>query len=413
MALSDITRSEVAKAIEECDRLGRDLFLQRYGFRPARRYLLSHEGRQYDSKAVVGAAHGFLPGREPLAAKDFSGGAEHAVRLLKSLGYSMEEGGGRQAAPELAQNAASAALADATSAAVASAGLVDAVGRLKVNRSSGRPALYQPITLLWAIGRARRGESRLVSWRETEAAVGSLLERYGARGERPRPDYPVAALYRAGLWELRGHEGAVPSAHGDVGLRNWFADRQPLGGLPESVHELLRRSGETRLCVIEELLSRFFEDLDPGPLLTELGLYDDQVADDGPEPWLLDAARYERLCRNAERQDDRNGGRRVARVIRDPLRSAWARKAVLSRSGGRCENPGCAGQPDDVTDARNPILEVDHVVDLALGGRDHPSQMVALCPNCHAVKTRGRSREALRAVLLRVAAERHDAARDR
>ncbi|WP_329337467.1 hypothetical protein OG866_23400 [Streptomyces sp. NBC_00663] len=63
MALSDITRSEVEKAIEECDRLGRDLFLQRYGFRRARRYLLSHEGRQYDSKAVVGAAHGFLPGR--------------------------------------------------------------------------------------------------------------------------------------------------------------------------------------------------------------------------------------------------------------------------------------------------------------------------------------------------------------
>ncbi|NUR43261.1 MAG: hypothetical protein HOV73_24585 [Streptomyces sp.] len=50
MALSDMTRSEVEKAIAECDRLGRDLFLRRYGFRRARRYLLVHEGRQVEGE---------------------------------------------------------------------------------------------------------------------------------------------------------------------------------------------------------------------------------------------------------------------------------------------------------------------------------------------------------------------------
>jgi len=29
----------------------------------------------------------------------------------------------------------------------------------------------------------------------------------------------------------------------------------------------------------------------------------------------------------------------------------------------------------------------DHIDDLALGGTDHPSVMIALCPNCHAAKT--------------------------
>ena len=37
----------------------------------------------------------------------------------------------------------------------------------------------------------------------------------------------------------------------------------------------------------------------------------------------------------------------------------------------------------------DPVLEVDHIHDLALGGPDDPAQMIALCPNCHAVKTRG------------------------
>jgi 5-methylcytosine-specific restriction protein A len=35
--------------------------------------------------------------------------------------------------------------------------------------------------------------------------------------------------------------------------------------------------------------------------------------------------------------------------------------------------------------------------------------MIALCPNCHAIKTRGSARELLRQELLIVARERHEA----
>ncbi|MGW1148215.1 HNH endonuclease [Streptomyces sp. NPDC002454] len=92
-----------------------------------------------------------------------------------------------------------------------------------------------------------------------------------------------------------------------------------------------------------------------------------------------------------------------------PVRSAAARRGVLERSGGRCENPRCAGQPTDVTDRGLPILDVDHVDQLADGGRDHPSVMIALCPNCHAVKTRGTTRHTLAEELLAVALARHSA----
>ncbi|MFJ4096692.1 HNH endonuclease [Kitasatospora sp. NPDC089913] len=90
-----------------------------------------------------------------------------------------------------------------------------------------------------------------------------------------------------------------------------------------------------------------------------------------------------------------------------PVRLPESRRAVLLRCGGRCENPTCSGQPVDVTDAGDALLEVDHVEEIATGGRDHPRTMVALCPNCHAVKTRGRGREALRTVLAGVAERAH------
>jgi hypothetical protein len=57
------------------------------------------------------------------------------------------------------------------------------LAHLRVYRRNGIPALYQPITLLWAFSRARRGEPRLVSWPETQRQVKALLNSYGRDGK--------------------------------------------------------------------------------------------------------------------------------------------------------------------------------------------------------------------------------------
>ncbi|OXM69339.1 HNH endonuclease signature motif containing protein [Amycolatopsis vastitatis] len=91
-------------------------------------------------------------------------------------------------------------------------------------------------------------------------------------------------------------------------------------------------------------------------------------------------------------------------------RNRKARDAVLLRAANSCENDRCTGMPADTTSDGSAILEVDHVDDLALGGPDHPSRMIALCPNCHATKTRGRHRGALKRHLRIRAAELHQQA---
>lgn len=85
--LRDVTRGAVLAAIGEYDELGRDGFLSKYQFGQAREYLLVHEGKSYDSKAIVGAAHGFLPGKSELSASEFSGGDATVGRLLRRLGF--------------------------------------------------------------------------------------------------------------------------------------------------------------------------------------------------------------------------------------------------------------------------------------------------------------------------------------
>ncbi|MGN8160352.1 HNH endonuclease [Salinisphaera sp. SWV1] len=84
--LSD--RNAVLKAITECDRLGRASFLEKYGYGKALRFVLLHDGKQYDSKAIVGAAYEHQFGKL-LRSTDFSGGQASVVPKLASLGFTV------------------------------------------------------------------------------------------------------------------------------------------------------------------------------------------------------------------------------------------------------------------------------------------------------------------------------------
>lgn len=87
MALSDLTTSSVNSALDEFDALGRDEFLAKYGFNKARSYLVIRDDKRYDSKAIAGAAHGYLRDSHPLRANEFSGGAATVVAKLQQLGF--------------------------------------------------------------------------------------------------------------------------------------------------------------------------------------------------------------------------------------------------------------------------------------------------------------------------------------
>lgn len=89
MSLKDLNDPKaVLEAIAEYDQLGQEVFLKRYGFGKARTFALIHGGRSYDSKAIVGAAHGYQFGT-PLSSKQFSGGLATVVPKLEELGFTV------------------------------------------------------------------------------------------------------------------------------------------------------------------------------------------------------------------------------------------------------------------------------------------------------------------------------------
>ncbi|GAA0825590.1 hypothetical protein ACFQVD_19065 [Streptosporangium amethystogenes subsp. fukuiense] len=92
MVLSELRREMVLAAITEFDRLGRDTFLEKYGYRRAIGYFLVHDGKRYDSKAIAGVAYRGVSGR-PLRPDEFSGGNATVARVLGGLGFEVTKPG--------------------------------------------------------------------------------------------------------------------------------------------------------------------------------------------------------------------------------------------------------------------------------------------------------------------------------
>jgi 5-methylcytosine-specific restriction protein A len=114
----------------------------------------------------------------------------------------------------------------------------------------------------------------------------------------------------------------------------------------------------TRAAVLA-LTQTYFADADPTALLTELGLSGPRTGSPAEAAFSARAAEYRRLCDRVDVFWAGRGSARASRTSDAPVRSADARQAVLLRSDGRCENPGCTGDIQDLTDSGDPILEIE------------------------------------------------------
>jgi hypothetical protein len=83
-----VTREHVLAVLDEYDKIGREVFLTRHGFGTEREYVLWHDGRSYDSKAVLGVAYG-RASAQVARSDDFTGGKNGAVRILSDLDFTI------------------------------------------------------------------------------------------------------------------------------------------------------------------------------------------------------------------------------------------------------------------------------------------------------------------------------------
>lgn len=340
--ISRLTSSDaVLKAIAECDRLGRERFLQQYGFGPAKTLPLRHNGQTYDSKAIAGVAFGFQHGKFPTS-ENFTGGQSSVARVLNKLGFSVQllghpaswlQRGRRYQRKEL----------------------LDRYGG-QLQAGIWTPRNFKVVFMFSGTSGAPFGYSD--RWTENgtfeytgEGQVGDMT-------------------FDGGNKAIRDHR------KNDVDLFLFHDDGKGKGVRYEGMFECIDwkiRQGTDRNAAPRKII--VFE-LAPVTSAEEIGPELGHQVGAGKSLSDLRKAAYE--AANAVSANSGPKGRTSRNWYE---RTEQVRAYVLARAAGTCES--CEEEAPFLNREGQPYLEPHHTTRRADNGLDHPAHVAAICPDCH------------------------------
>ena len=235
-ALAGLTdRQAVLDAIEECDQLGREVFLDKYGYGPAKEYFLRFQGNYYDSKAICGAAHGYqYPDQGPLGNDEFSGGRPVQTKL-GGLGFVVSD-----APPQTIDE------------------LLDRLQRLRTYKRDGITAPHKPLLVLMACRNALLGLDRHLPVGQLIEDLAPLIEDFST-ADPGSAEEPVWRLQSDGFWEVLRDERHLTDEHplGEVPPAAAFKASGTTGGFPQLVFDLITNDPPLAGQVLEHLQESF------------------------------------------------------------------------------------------------------------------------------------------------------------
>ena len=345
MGLGDLTRDSVLQALEEFNELKRGPFLKKYGFGRARGYFIVENGKQYDSKAIAGAAHArIFVGAKSLKASEFSGGEKTVANHLRNLGFIVTEPNN-----DLAE-------------------LLPFEVGATYNRQHDIHKIYG--------GQERGGIATPDGTPLVFLFTGQSGEQYGY-SDGWRPDGLFA-------YTGEGQHGDMEFVRGNRAIRDHLIDGKDLllfeatkvkgnyrfrgcfGCAGWEVNEAPDKDGKTRKAIVFLLVQ-----------ISEIETTkEDQDSNLEDKDKTLEELRLEAITAAKGPQAATKDSRRSYFV-----RSAVVKAYVLARAAGNCES---CGKPAPFQRKNGtPYLEPHHTLRLADEGPDHPRWVGAVCPSCH------------------------------
>ncbi len=341
-------------------------------------YLLEFEGKYYHPEKIASAAYGVqYPDRGILPPTEFDQTATNIALLFEQLGFAITTTA-KLRPPKVGDEYPDRTAIYHAYGGIKYAGIIKFPRETVVNAFSSEKGPYsdEPPSMVEPFG--YRGEGQTGN-QQLDASGNKMLEE--ARRKRRAVRYwyrPLGGVFRFVTWVAVLNRAQVWSPDNNKELRLEYAFQMMAVPSPDV---------RTWSSDVQSLI-------------------DDQEITDTSPPELP--------AKNASKKERQKTYQEYLQDIGDPLnpddeepgptrrgrnhyrRSVKSRQAVRVRANNECENDRCTGMPGDIKPDGTAILEVDHIDDRARGGSDHPTAMIALCPNCHATKTYGRNRVAFK-----------------
>ncbi|MFD6425947.1 HNH endonuclease [Streptomyces sp. NPDC060198] len=241
------------------------------------------------------------------------------------------------------------------------AALMGRLKNLKVHRQDGRPSLHKPLTLMWAMAKNARGESRLSPWPEFRDGVGKLLIEFGHPQSSPTPEYPFWHLRTSGLWDV---DGLPAERAGKISVP--VLDRyKPQAGFTQQADFLLS-DPFVRSQAIAVLRETYFAEFAQHNLMERLGLAGYENAS-GIEELAEETNQHDPAARRATN---------TSRIVRD----VGLANKVKEMHSDHCQVCG-----EQLAKRFGTYSEAAHIRGLGRphNGPDELANLLVLCPNHH------------------------------
>lgn len=129
---------------------------------------------------------------------------------------------------------------------------------INVWKQGDQRAPHKPLLLLYALGRASRGEPRLVDYEEVDEKLRALLEDFGPPRRTHHPEYPFWRLENDGVWRIEGPKRDEVRERPVDPSPGYLIEHSMKGGFPEDVQSLLVEDPELSADLAEEILEANF-----------------------------------------------------------------------------------------------------------------------------------------------------------
>ncbi len=128
---------------------------------------------------------------------------------------------------------------------------------LTVWKRGGQRAPHKPLMILYALGRLKKINDRLISYKAINDDVTRLLRDFGPFRKSYRPEFPFWRLQNDGVWEVTHTHGISINKSGDV-KKTELIQRNATGGFTEKIYNTIKTDDQLFKDIVQELLEANF-----------------------------------------------------------------------------------------------------------------------------------------------------------
>jgi putative restriction endonuclease len=143
---------------------------------------------------------------------------------------------------------------------------------ITVWKRGGERAPHKPLLALYAIGRALRGEPRMVEYAQVDSDLRKLLIEFGPRRKVLSSRISVWHLQTDGLWELSDTRDLVKRTGSNSPTKITLLSNNVQGAFPPEVFDELTRNNGLAREIVQDLLDAHFPETIHRDILDAVGI---------------------------------------------------------------------------------------------------------------------------------------------